>query len=77
MLRDPIGMLRTLFWKGDAVLCKYAPTGYRRRLPRARNDAHPAPADSTTVLHVLLTVGSARLMFVAEFLNETEKEGSK
>jgi len=68
-------MLRTLFCEGNAVLCEYASTGDGQCERRAHNYASPAPSNSTAPRHPLLTVGSARLKFVAEFLNETEKGG--
>ena len=38
------------------------------------NDAHSASAGSTAARGVLLSVGSARLKVVAEFLDKTQKE---
>jgi hypothetical protein len=74
MLREPIGLFGTLFFEGDAVLCECASTRRDRRQRRTRNNARGPSASSTAAQRVLLTVGSARLKFVAEFLNETEKE---
>jgi hypothetical protein len=76
MLCDPIGMLRTVLCQGDAVLCEHASTRDGRCYRRASDDTHSAPTNSPAARHVLVKVGSARLKFVAEFLNETEKEDS-
>jgi hypothetical protein len=74
VLRGPIRLLRAVFCQVDSVLYKHASTRGGRRKRRARNDAQSASASATAARRVLLTVGSARLKFVAEFLNETEKE---
>jgi hypothetical protein len=58
----------------DAVLHKYATSRSDRHQRRARNDMDSASINSTAARRVLLSIGSARLKFVAEFLIKTEKE---
>ncbi len=74
MLRESIGMLRTLFYESDTILYKHALNRNDWHCRRARNDAHSASTSSAAAYLVLLSVGSARVKFVAEFLNETQEE---
>jgi hypothetical protein len=74
MLHDSIVMLRTLFYGYDAILDRHAFTRDDWRLGRTRDDARHASTSSSAAQCILLTVGSARLKFVAELLNETSRE---
>jgi hypothetical protein len=67
MLRQSIGLLRSLSYQGDTIRCTHAFSRNDGRQGRTRYDARDAPAGSTAARHVLLTVGSARLKFGAEF----------